>query len=84
MSIFQFLNLLDEKRISYRLERVRDSLMVEIAAPGERWEVEFFEDGRIETERFATTAEIRGEVVFPMKISSPRTNAKIRNCRISV
>ena len=61
MNIFQFLNLLDEKRISYRLERVRDRLMVEIAVPGERWEVEFFEDGRIETERFVTTAEIRGE-----------------------
>ncbi|MBE6578532.1 MAG: hypothetical protein E7651_01850 [Ruminococcaceae bacterium] len=61
MSIFQFLNLLDEKRIIYRLERVRDSLMVEIAVPGERWEVEFFEDGRIETERFVTTAEILGE-----------------------
>ena len=28
MNIFQFLNLLDEKRIGYRLERVRDSLMV--------------------------------------------------------
>lgn len=61
MSIFRFLDLLDEKKISYRLERVRDSIMVEVALPGERWEVEFFEDGHIETERFVTTVEIRGE-----------------------
>ncbi len=26
--------------------------MVELAIPGERWEVEFFEDGHVEVERF--------------------------------
>jgi len=30
--------------------------MVEIAVPGERWEVEFFEDGTVETEIFRATA----------------------------
>ena len=26
--------------------------MISVAVPGERWEIEFFDDGRIELERF--------------------------------
>jgi hypothetical protein len=32
--------------------------MVEVAVPGERWEAEFFEDGRIEAERFSSDGTI--------------------------
>ena len=35
--------------------------MVEVAVPGERWEVEFLEDGYVEAEVFRSDGEIRGE-----------------------
>jgi hypothetical protein len=28
--------------------------MMSVAVPGERWEIEFFDDGRIELERFVS------------------------------
>jgi len=57
-----FLERLEEKKIYYyKLNKVRDAVMVEIAIPGERWEVEFFADGNIEVEKFISNAEILGE-----------------------
>ena len=56
-----FLNQLEEAKIWYRLEHIRDSLMIVIAVPGERWEIEFFENGQIEVERFASAGEIEDE-----------------------
>jgi hypothetical protein len=36
--------------------------MVQIAVPGERWEVEFFEDGHVEVEVFGRTRDgLEGE-----------------------
>ena len=44
---------LDRRHSAYQLLIVRDAaLMVAVAIPGERWEIEFFEDGHIELERF--------------------------------
>jgi hypothetical protein len=45
---------LDSRRAAYALQIVRDALMVTVAVPGERWEIEFFDDGRIEHERFVS------------------------------
>lgn len=56
--LLDFLNKLEENHIYYRLNKVRDAIMVEVAIPGERWEVEFFPDGSIEVEKFVTTGEI--------------------------
>ena len=51
--LLKFLNMLEEKKIYYRLNKVREeAVMVEIAVPGERWEVEFMENGSIELEKF--------------------------------
>lgn len=51
----QFLAELDERHVQYHLLIVRpEALMVSIAVPGERWEVEFFDDGHAELERFQT------------------------------
>lgn len=50
--VLAFLERLEKSRIAYNLKHVRDTLMVVISVPGERWEVEFFEDGEIEIERF--------------------------------
>lgn len=48
-----FLNRLEEKHIFYKLSKVRtESIMVEVAVPGERWEIEFMEDGTVEIEKF--------------------------------
>lgn len=56
--LLDFLNKLEEHQIYYRLNKVRDAIMVEIAVPGQRWEVEFFPDGSIEVEKFITTGVI--------------------------
>jgi hypothetical protein len=46
---------LDRRHVSYQLQIVRDAaLMVAVAVPGERWEIEFFEDGHVEIERFVS------------------------------
>lgn len=50
--LITFLNRLEEAKIYYRLNKVRDAIMVEIAVPGERWEIEFMEDDTIVIERF--------------------------------
>lgn len=52
------LDRLEREKIWYRLEHIRDSLMVETAVPGERWEIEFFPDGSVEVERFISTGTI--------------------------
>lgn len=49
-------------RLGTCLTRVRDeAIMVEIAVPGERWEVEFFGDGRVEVEVFKSPGITGGE-----------------------
>ena len=50
--LFDFLNLLEERNIYFTLNRIRDSVLVEVSVPGERWEVEFFSDGSVEVEKF--------------------------------
>ena len=60
-----FLNNLEEAGITYTLARHRDeAIMVMIAVPGERWEVEFLKDGSIEVEKFVSNGEIFGKEAF--------------------
>jgi hypothetical protein len=61
MTIYEFLDELEGRRITYRLEHIRDALMVVVFVPGQRWEVEFFPDGSIEVERFRSNGEIGSE-----------------------
>ena len=50
-----FLTELDKRHVQHHLLIVRpEALMVSIAIPGERWEVEFFDDGHAELERFGS------------------------------
>jgi hypothetical protein len=56
--LLKFLKKLDDASIYYKLNKVRDSILVEVVVPGERWEVEFFEDGKIEIEKFISTGTI--------------------------
>lgn len=51
--LLNFLNKLEENKIFYNLNKVRDeAIMIEIAVPGQRWEVEFMEDDTVEIEKF--------------------------------
>jgi len=59
--LIRFLDELEERKINFTLGKIRDSILVEIAVPGERWEVEFFPDGHVEVERFYSQGGIRGE-----------------------
>ena len=53
-SLLGFIGQLRKAGISYRLHTVRDAVMVVVNVPGERWEMEFFEDGEVEVERFVS------------------------------
>jgi len=59
--LIAFLSRLDENKIYYRLNKIRDSILVEISVPGQRWEVEFMSDGNIEIEKFITDNKILDE-----------------------
>lgn len=53
--LLSFCAALEQRRAPYELLVARpDAIMVSLAIPGERWEVEFFADGRIEVERFVS------------------------------
>lgn len=63
--MLEFIQRLDEQKVWYRIESIREeTLMVLVAVPGEYWEVEFFEDGSVEVERFVSTGRIEGEELF--------------------
>jgi len=64
-NLLSFLNDLRAAKISYRLGHCRDeAILVEVAVPGERWEVEFFEDGSVEVEVFRSDGNIGDESVL--------------------
>lgn len=44
-----------EHNIAFKLDHVREAIMVSFATPGVRWEVEFFADGTVETETFLSS-----------------------------
>ncbi|WP_138753588.1 hypothetical protein [Paenibacillus sinopodophylli] len=51
--LITFLNKLEDNNIFYKLNKVRnEAIMVEVAIPGQRWEIEFLEDGTVEVEKF--------------------------------
>ena len=54
-----FLNQLETRKISYQLNKIRkESVMVFVSVPGERWEVEFMDDGTCEIEKFISDGKI--------------------------
>lgn len=60
--LFLFLQKLEQQKVSYTLAHHRDdAIMVTIALPGERWEVEFLSDESVEVEKFISNGEITGE-----------------------
>jgi hypothetical protein len=52
-NLLGFLNRLQEARIPYSIRHSRsDAVMVRVVVPGERWEIDFLEDGDIDVEVF--------------------------------
>lgn len=79
--LLSFLNSLRAGKIHYELRQRRDdAIMVEVAVPGERWEVEFLEDGTVEVEIFRSEGEIHDEAILRTLITrhSDLPNSKIR------
>lgn len=58
-NLLNFLESLEANKIYYRLNKIRDSILVEIAVPGQRWEIEFFSDGSVQVEKFISEGIIR-------------------------
>lgn len=60
--INEFLNTLDKNSIFYKINKIRpESIMVEVAVPGQRWEIEFMNDGTVEIEKFISDGSFYGE-----------------------
>jgi hypothetical protein len=63
--LLEFLQKLRDAKIAFTLRGSRDdAIMVQINVPGERWEVEFLEEGSIEVERFRSNGEIEDEAAL--------------------
>jgi len=60
-SVHDFLRELDESRTYYRLTSVREgAVIVEVALPDERWEIEFFDNRDPEIEVYRSDGTIFG------------------------
>lgn len=53
-----FLAKLEASGMCFKLGKIRDSILVEVPVPGQRWEIEFMEDGSIEVEKFLSDGTI--------------------------
>ena len=65
----QFLGELERRSIYFSLARYRDAIMVRADVPGERWEIEFFADGRVEVEVFRSEGQMEGEEALARLLS---------------
>ena len=60
--LLSFLNRLDQLHVHYSLGHTRpESVMVDLALPGRRWEVEFMIDGAVEIERYESVAGVESD-----------------------
>jgi hypothetical protein len=60
--LLDFLVKLENAKVTYRLSHFRaETIAVELAVPGERWEVEFFADGTVEVERFRSNGDVSAD-----------------------
>jgi len=72
-ALLTFLDPLDNAGLFYTLQRIRqESVLVEVAVPGSRWEVVFMRDGYVEVERFSSTGEIGDATLLEVLPASDR------------
>jgi hypothetical protein len=58
--LIDFLDRLKDAHIYYELADPTGAVMVKVSVPGERWEIEFHEDGQIGIEVFKSRGLIEG------------------------
>jgi glyoxylate carboligase len=78
--LLDFLNRLDQCQVHYSLRHTRpEPVMVDLALPGQRWEVEFMNDNTIEIERYESMASVENNPALLddllAEIDRPRTAA---------
>ena len=62
LNLLEFLNKLEEKNIYYQLNKIREeAIMVEVVVPGQRWEIEFLDDGTVGVEKFISDKDFYDE-----------------------
>ena len=67
--LLDLLNRLDAAHIHYRMEHIRpDSIMLDIAVPGWRWEIEFMADSSLDIERFRSEAGVQNDPTLIEKL----------------
>ena len=60
--LITFLNRLEEADIHYKLDKFNEEfIMVEVAVPGQRWEIEFSADDEVRIEKFLSQGSIYDE-----------------------
>jgi hypothetical protein len=78
--LLDLLQRLKSARIFYTLSDPTDgAIMIEVAVPGERWEIEMHEDGQIGVEVFLSSGGVQGpeqlERLFERFGRAPKTTA---------
>jgi hypothetical protein len=56
--LLEFIARLQASSISYRLDCVRDAVMVIVPTPSKYFEIEFFADGHIESQTFGPAGDV--------------------------
>ncbi|HMN16512.1 MAG: hypothetical protein HND40_08200 [Ignavibacteriota bacterium] len=60
--LISFLNKLEGKKMFYYLSKIRnESILIEVTVPGQKWEIEFMENGDVEIEKFLSDGKIYGK-----------------------
>ena len=60
--VLELLGRLQQAKISYKLaHNQEDAITIEVAVPGQRWEIDCYSNGTIEVEIFKSDGAIRGE-----------------------
>ena len=57
--LIEFLSHLQDEKITYRLDCVRDAIMVIVPSPSKYYEIEFFGDGHIEAQTFGPQRSVK-------------------------
>jgi hypothetical protein len=65
MTPFEVIAALNRGKIFHTITSIRDgAILIDAAVPGERWEIEVFEDGHVEIERYVSGGEIADETAL--------------------
>lgn len=76
--LLALLRRLEAARIHYTLRHSRhDAVMVEVAVPGERWEIDFLEDGDVDVEVFRSAGGVQAaDGLLDQLIQTHRSDAE--------